>query len=428
MIYGRNTIVEIENELEAEQIDNLDYIEGNYCGEDYKIVEIVRPSPYQEHENVYGYERYKLRSKFLRLKTNEITVSDSDAFGVYPYNVISWERKYDIDVTIGINDTGTGAIDTDKGTRLAAQINLFNPPKGVEKNLTVPEDIKLVGETYEKEFTAPYKTIMVRSGYYGVHGQNMPVLFYGKLEEVSYEFAGNDVEIELYAESAPEKSGLLPAKNYRGTFLDVIKELCVDGNVAMGYFPSTIQDEETGILMDVSRTNVQKDVDGSTTIKEAVDYIVEDVSKRRHIKLETDYAMGMVNIYPKNYLRYSGVQLTRNTGLISATKNEQMELDTSGNIELSETEQYDWTLDCLFLPDISYRDAIKFRVERGGEWKYISVISFEHDIPHDGSATTRIEGDELEVEPNEDDLELYTMRKRNPYTQQGTQFSVPIGG
>jgi|GEM_PF-4146606 len=416
MRYGRRTIVQIEEELEIEETDTPpdDW-------EEYKIVKEVSDDDDEVLNTHY------VRSRFIELDTADYVISDDPAFGEFPYNIVQQNDKYDIDVEI-TTETGQS-----QAGILSASVSIYNPPKNLRNNILIPRSGRMIGKNIE--ISADHKkTIIIKSGYYGVDGDSLPIIYSGTIDDFRYTYEDTQVVLELNAVSQPEVNSLVTSGTFSGYFGEVIYNICGASNVSVGYIPERInvKDKDMDYVFfyegeleeDEEYAEITVEIDDVMPVFESCLKATKELRDNYFINLDVSSDMGSINIFPSDFARYSGLQLTPESGLISLDEKSDLGADLLNildGLDIDETEfknmqDSGYTLECLFLPEISYGDFIKFRMNEQEDWRYIRINSYQHDIPSNGEAKTTIEGEsETKVDEIDTMYETHSLKSINPY-------------
>lgn len=449
MRFGRIVKIELlESNIVAPANENLDVGESG----------IIKNPPSMKENWMYMEDEdnnrgYKVTSRWREFVSDEI--STNDEIGEFPYNIVKWDHKYDIDIELTTQQTSQqksfdemkdlnidyseglegvkdkiSSMDTSIET-LEADITIYNPPEDMVKEIS---DVKLIqrdGADLEEIGGSLSKRMIIKAGYYGKYDKTLPVIFKGKIKpKEGVEYIDNEDETEIrftleskleLFENSDKYSGdqsYLSGINFNGKeerrLDNAIKKVVEGSGVSVGRIIYEYTKEETGedIIM---RLPTYFSIEPDTTINDAVLKIVNKIEEKYtlHGQLDVRTEMaGVVSVVPKDYNYYKGIVLTPELGLINFTRSKN-DINSSSSDSASEYE-----LETLLLPEIRYGDLIKLKKYEGDEWSYFKVNKYTHNLPHNDSATTTLTCEKLEdVETLYNNEEIYSLNQN--------QFSKP---
>lgn len=410
MRYGRISEVSITDQYTV--YDDIGDIEEDIDGY-YKIVK----------GNILGVDAtFYILSKMISFRSDDIIVSED--LGAFPFNIIKWRHLYDMDILIR-TERVSGGVDSGKNTNmsttLVADVSIYNPPNHFIKRLHLPKP-SLVHPSGEVEILKGLgdsaRIMEIRSGYYGFYGNNSPKIFRGKITEMSFVRDTAESLLELKSSSSTENLHFVRPRVFSGFLRDVIEEIVLSAGATLGRviteFGDVPGEPENIIVPPIT-------IETNTKLIDACRKIVRAVNKKYNLRppLEVFNTSGAINIVPANWSYYTGISLTHRTGLTEIRRNEEVSSELHDGFDEPE-----WTIECLFIPEIEYKNVVKCTVSDGAEPMFFVVEKFRHDIPHNDVATTTLFCEKLDVENFRFDEENYTIYSVNPFLSPETGYDV----
>lgn len=391
---------------------------------------------------------YKVTSKWREFVSDEIVTNDR--LGEFPFNIVDWEHKYDFDLEMSMESSSNEPIDVDTDDLdnldedidydnkdiFEMDITLYNPPKNLVNEIASVDIQKRDGVNIDKENISdqPFRQlIIVKVGYYGKNGMNVPIIFRGDLDPergVEYNEDGEESELVITAQSArelfdePDDDDVSRgySMEFDGERLDIALEKIVEGTgVTLGnvIYEYTIYDEEEDEEETKEIYVPEIKIEEKENIISIVDELIKEVNNKYDFDVEGGEGLKFVvekgsvlSIVPINYVHYNGVELSPEIGLINFTKQKNVRDGTSE----SGKDENEYELETLFLPEISHGDLIKVKRSKVSKWEFYKVTEYVHDVPHNDSATTTMQCEKIEgvetIRYNESD---YSLTPKSPY-------------
>lgn len=387
--------------------------------------------------------KFKATGNWREFKSDEIVVNEQ--LGEFPFNIVEWKHEFDIDIEMSLESSGAQKIEYDEGDLdeideedynksdiIEATITIYNPPKELLQEMGKVEVITREGvdlETVDLSHQPFRQLIILKVGYYGKHGMNVPIIFRGDIDpERGIEYIEEEGEseiiftaqssMELYDEADEDDdngNGGIGLK-LNGERLDKALEKIVSGTaVVIGDVTYEYEDSETGETTDITVPEIE--IEQGESILGAVDEVVSEVNDKYDFDVDENEGLkyvvekgSVISIVPMNYVYYKGIELGPEVGLISISR------QTEGRDGSVDEDEDDYELETLFLPEIEYGDVLKVKRYEGDNWRFYKVNDYIHDIPHDGAATTTMECERIEgVELIKDNETNYSIRAESPY-------------
>jgi len=358
-------------------------------------------------EGVYeDLQGYKVTGQWLSFKSDVITVNEQ--LGEFPFNIVNWKHKYDMDINIslekGVSPESDGKEEADI---LEAEITIYNPPRRMRKEIRNSGMYKREDDEYKRANVGgkPFKKfININAGYYGEYGQNVPTIFSGSLKTMEYNQESNESEITLVAQSSDEIWDVPVQDDETFTNIridELVKELASRVNVNVGRIIKNYKREQGNEerVINIHELTLERGWTLSKCCQEIVNYANDYYNLTPELKVITH--MGEINILPGDYKYHKGVVLTQETGLIDITEKEEYE-------EGEEEPEIKFDISSLFIPEISYNDVIKAKYDPRNDWNYYKIEDYSHSISHNTPATTDMTCKKIEdVDTMYDGDEIY---------------------